>query len=347
MSRKKARVTLAEIAAAAGVSVTTVSNVANGRLEMMSPSTRERVETVMRRLNYRPNEGARGLRLAQRRAIGLLMIDESPRFLADPMNTNIVAGLSNYLSVHGYVLLMAGISPGAIDQTPLIRRDQTDALCVIPSGSIAERRQLYQRLADADQPVLVFQDEVPSSLADALSLRQDDRRAGALIAERVIARGARHLALLTPSQRWPAMAERQAGIQAVVEAEVEASGEDIRFDIVVSGSEALADTQTAITRYVDRGTLPDAFLGGNDQMAIAAIMWALDRHLSVPGDVKVTGFNAFDFAEYIRPRLTTVRSPAYEMGKQGAALLLKRLADGGFADREVLLDVTLQPGESD
>ena len=203
MSRKKARVTLAEIAAAAGVSVTTVSNVANGRLEMMSPSTRERVETVMRRLNYRPNEGARGLRLAQRRAIGLLMIDESPRFLADPMNTNIVAGLSNYLSVHGYVLLMAGISPGAIDQTPLIRRDQTDALCVIPSGSIAERRQLYQRLADADQPVLVFQDEVPSSLADALSLRQDDRRAGALIAERVIARGARHLALLTPSQRWP------------------------------------------------------------------------------------------------------------------------------------------------
>lgn len=343
MSRKKARVTLAEIAAEAGVSVTTVSNVANGRLEMMSPATRERVEAVMRRLNYRPNEGARGLRLAQRRAIGLLMIDESPRFLADPMNTNIVAGLSNHLSVHGYVLLMAGIGPGAVDQTPLIRRDQTDALCVIPSGSIAERRQLYQRLADADQPVLVFQDEVPSPLADALSLRQDDRRAGMLVAERVIARGARHLALLTPSQRWPAMAERQAGIQAVVDA----SGADIRFDIVVSGSEGLADTQTAITRYVDRGTLPDAFLGGNDQMAIAAIMWALDRHLSVPGDVRVTGFNAFDFAEYIRPRLTTVRSPAYEMGKQGAALLLRRLAEGSFAEREVLLDVTLQPGESD
>ena len=343
MSRKKARVTLAEIAAAAGVSVTTVSNVANGRLEMMSAATRERVEAVMRRLNYRPNEGARGLRLAQRRAIGLLMIDESPRFLADPMNTNIVAGLSNHLSVHGYVLLMAGISPGAVDQTPLIRRDQTDALCVIPSGSIAERRQLYQRLADADQPVLVFQDEVPPSLADALSLRQDDRRAGMLIAERVIARGARHLALLTPSQRWPAMAERQAGIKAVVDA----SGENIRFDIVVSGSEGLADTRTAITRYVDRGTLPDAFLGGNDQMAIAAIMWALDRHLSVPGDVKVTGFNAFDFAEYIRPRLTTVRSPAYEMGKQGAALLLDRLAEGRFTHRDVLLDVALQPGESD
>ena len=343
MSRKKARVTLAEIAAEAEVSVTTVSNVANGRLEMMSPATRARVEGVMRRLNYRPNEGARGLRLAQRRAIGLLMIDESPRFLADPLNTNIVAGLSNHLSVHGYVLLMAGISPGAIDQAPLIRRDQTDALCVIPSGSLAERRQLYQRLGDAEQPVLVFQDEVPPALTDAMSLRQDDRRGGALIAERVIARGARHIALLVPSQRWPAMAARQAGIRAVVEA----SGEDIRFDIVVSGSESLADTRTAITRYVDRGTLPDAFLGGNDQMAIAAIIWALDRHLSVPGDVKVTGFNAFDFADYIRPRLTTVRSPAYEMGRQGAALILRRLAGEAFEARDVLLDVALQPGDSD
>ena len=343
MTRKKARATLAEIAAAAEVSVTTVSNVANGRLETMSPATRERVEEVMRRLNYRPNEGARSLRLAQRRSIGLVMVDESPRFLADPMNTNIVAGLSNHLSVHGYVLLVAGISPAAIDDTPLIRRDQTDALCVIPSGTVAERRQLYRRLADADQPVLVFQDDVPDTLGDALSIRQDDRRAGEMIAERVIARGARHLALLTPSQRWPAMIERHAGIAAVVKA----YGDDIRFDSVVCGSESFADTQTAITRYVDREKLPQAFLGGNDQMAIAAMMWALDRHLAIPADLRVTGFNGFDFAQYIRPRLTTVSSPAYEMGKHGAALLLRRLAEGAFEERSVMLDVTLRPGESD
>lgn len=343
MTRKKARVTLAEIAAVADVSVTTVSNVANGRLEMMSPVTRERVEGVMRRLNYRPNEGARSLRLAERRAIGLVMVDESPRFLADPMNTNLVAGFSNHLSVHGYVLLMAGISPAAIDQAPLIRRDQTDALCVIPSGSVAERRVLYKRLADADQPILVLQDEAPDILDDALSVRQDDHRAGEIIAERVIERGARRLALLTPSQRWPAMIARQAGIDAVVRK----AGGEVRFDIVVCGSESFADTQTAITRYADREGLPDAFLGGNDQMAIAAIMWALDRHLSVPGDLKVTGFNGFDFAQYIRPRLTTVTSPAYEMGKEGAARLLRRLATGAFEDRDVVLDVRLQPGDSD
>ena len=92
----RSRVTLADIAAAAGVSVTTASNVVNGRLEMMSAATRERVERAMRRLKYRPDDVARSLRLAQKRSIGLMVIDDSPRFLTDAMNTNIIAGFSNY-----------------------------------------------------------------------------------------------------------------------------------------------------------------------------------------------------------------------------------------------------------
>ena len=93
------------------------------------------------------------------------------------------------------------------------------------------------------------------------------------------------------------MAERQAGIEAVVR---EAAG-PVHFEIVVCGSEGMADTQTAIGRYVDRQGLPDIFMGGNDQMAIAVLTWALDRHLSVPKDLRVTGFNGFDFAGYVRP----------------------------------------------
>jgi LacI family transcriptional regulator len=343
MAGSKARATLTKIAAAANVSVTTASNVANGRLELMSAATRERVEAIMRELNYRPNEGARGLRLSQTRTIGLIILDDSPRFLADPMNTNILAGFSNYLSVNGFGLLLAGIRQAAIDDAHLLRRDQTDALCVISSGAAAERRRLYLRLKDTGQPILIFQDEAPGFLPDALSVRQNDRHAGALIATRVIERGARHLVLLTPSQHWPALAERQEGVDAVVKA----SGADIRFEIVVCGSEGIADTQLAIGRYVDREGLPDVFMGGNDQMAIAALTWALDRHLSIPADLKVTGFNGFDFSQYVRPRLTTVASPAYEMGKRGAAALLRRLQKGGFEQPRLLLDVVLQPGESD
>jgi LacI family transcriptional regulator len=339
----KRRTTLAAIAAAANVSVTTASNVANGRLTLMSAATRDRVETIMRELNYRPHEGARGLRLSQRRSIGIIIVDDSPRFLADPMNSNILAGFSNYLSVNGYALLLCGIGHAAIDDAHLLRRDQTDALCVIPSGSLAERRRLYLRLKETEQPILVLQDSLPAFLPDAMSIRQDDRRAGELVAMRVIERGARKVVLLVPAQHWPAVHERRLGIEAVMTR----SGPDIVFEAVGCASESLADTQTAITRYVDRSGLPDVFMGANDQMGIAALTWALERHLSVPADIRVTGFNDFEFTHYVRPMLTTVSSPAYDMGKQGAAALLKRLASGHFDHREVLLGVALRPGDSD
>jgi LacI family transcriptional regulator len=341
--RLKARVTLADIATAAGVSVTTASNVVNGRLELMSGETRERVERAMRNLKYRPDEGARSLRLAQKRTIGLIVVDDSPHFLTDAMNTNIIAGFSNYLNVNGFGLLITGVRLSALEDAHLIRRDQTDALCVIPSGGGAERRRLYLRLKETGQPILVFQDKAPGFMPDSASVRQDDHKAGALVAERVISRGARRLLLLTPSQQWPAMIERQEGVLAVVRS----AATDVRCDIVTCGSESVSDTQQAIARFVDREGLPDVFLGGNDQMAIAALTWALDRHLIVPSDVRVTGFNGFEFSQYVRPRLTTVLSPAYEMGKRGAALLLKRLTQRAFDQDEVLFDVALQLGESD
>jgi LacI family transcriptional regulator len=339
---RDSRVTLRDIANVAGVSMTTVSNVVNGRVELMSRVTRERVETAIRDLNYRPNAGARNLRLSQRGAIGLIIVDESPRFLADPMTSNIAAGISNLLSVNGYGLLVTGIRRAALGEIHLLRRDQTDGLCIMPSGSSSERRKLYRELESAGQPVVVFQDSTPASLPDSLSVRQDDRKGGELLARRLIDRGARRLALLVPAQTWPAMVERKDGLMSVVEQHPGTS-----LDTVICGSEDIAETQVAIGRYVERNGLPDAFLGGNDQMGIAALTWAQDRNLLVPTHVRVTGFNGFAFADYVRPRLTSVSSPAYEMGKQGAERLLARLAEGRFTQPELLFDVAIAAGDSD
>lgn len=340
MTRKR-RATLVEIARAAKVSATTVSNVVNGKHDMMSDATRRRVEAVIRHFNYRPHEGARTLRLDRRRTIGLIIVDDSPRFLADPMNGNIVAGLSNYLSANGYGLLVMGIREAGVYDAHLVRRDQTDALCVIASGPISERRALYETLRDTGQPLVIFQDEAPDLVEDAFSIRQNDRDAGMCLASRLVERGERRLALLVPSRHWPAIAHRQQGIREVVEA---TSG--ARLDVVICGSEAQEDTKLAVARYVEREGLPDVIMGGNDQMAIAAMTWIQDRNLGVPGAVRITGFNGFEFAGYVRPTLTTMSSAAYEMGSEGGALLLRRLADGRFDRRELVFDVSLQAGAS-
>lgn len=341
---KKSRTTLAEIARAAGVSTTTVSNVVNGRLHLMSDETRRRIEKIIQRENYRPNEEARNLRLARRRTIGLIVVSDSPTFLADPMITNIVAGMSNHLGVNGYGLLITGIPHAAVESAQMIRRDQTDALCLFPSGPPSELGRLFSLLRPLNQPIVVFQDRVPVDLPDAVAVRQNDRRAGQLVAERLYARGARSIAFLTPAQRWSAMAERESGAREVADAK------GIDFESVITGSEGSADTRTAMERHADRSGLPDAVIGGNDQMAIAAMNWALDHNLRIPQDLRIAGFNGFDFATLARPELTTIASPAYDMGRCGAELLLRRLGrlkGACFEKRDVVFDVELRPGFSD
>lgn len=340
MINRKTRTTLVEIAKAANVSITTVSNVVNGRLHLMSDDTRRRVEAIVQQHNYRPNEEARNLRLAQRRAIGLIVVDDSPTFLADPMITNIVAGMSNYLGVNGYSLLITGMTHAAVDSAQMLRRDQTDAICIIPSGPSAERKRLFSLMQQLGQPVIVFQDDVPDQLPDAMAIRQDDEKGGSLIGGLLAAEGARRIAFLSTAQSWPALEYRQAGARRAAE---EAGSQ---FEVITAASESISDTQQALDRHAARSRMPEAIIGGNDQMAIAAINWALDRSQRVPLDIRVAGFNGFEVFSYARPSLTTVVSPAYDMGRRGAEALLDRLSGAAFPSRQEIFDVTIRRGGS-
>ena len=87
------RATVRDVAAAAGVSPMTVSNLINERSGTMRAETRQRIETEIKRLGYRPHATARSLRLAKQLSIGMIIIDEQPHYLADPFTTHIVAGL--------------------------------------------------------------------------------------------------------------------------------------------------------------------------------------------------------------------------------------------------------------
>ena len=134
------RITLREVAAAAGVSAMTVSNVLLGRLGRVSADTRARIEREINRLGYRPHSAARGLRTAEWRSIGMLVADDAPTFLAGGFMTNLVAGLSNYLSARDYALLLQGVSVNAFSDALLIKDIRTDGICSFLSGTDSFRR---------------------------------------------------------------------------------------------------------------------------------------------------------------------------------------------------------------
>jgi LacI family transcriptional regulator len=334
-------VTVRDVARAAGVSPMTVSNVINRRFRV-SAMTRQRVEEAIRELNYRPHTSARGLRLSQCLSVGMLIIDESPTYLADPFITQVVAGLSNTLNQNGYVLALEGLRSGRIEHGQLTTSLRTDALCLLLSGSPETRRLIMDRLCALSQPLIIFQEHLRVAYKDCFVIRQDDRGGAALLITSLLAKGARRFLMLVPTLSWPAIEERIAGAKsALQQAQQQAS-----LEVIHCGPAEFTHTQNALAAYLTRHDVPDAILAGNDQMGIAAVKLLKARGHAVPGDVRVTGFNAFDFWQYSDPILTSIRSQAYLMGTRGGEAAIARLKYGRFSDRQFVLSVELQPGES-
>jgi LacI family transcriptional regulator len=333
--------TLHDVAAAAGVSAMTVSNFINSREGAMSPQTRARIEREIIRLGYRPHGMARSLRLSKRLSIGMIIIDDAPNYLADPFITYVVAGLSNQLNRDGYGLLLQGMTSRAFATSPVLRDIRTDGICVMLSGPDPARQRSIEALLGLRQPIVLIQDTLRFGGVDLCSIRQADRLGGKLLGREVAAAGARRAAMLVPGLHWPAIAERVKGVREGLRA---AGGAPLR--IIRCGDGEFRDTQMALASDIEENGLPDAVLAGNDQMGIAALKLVTARGLKVPRDVIVTGYNAFEFWQYTEPVLTTVRSPAYEIGARAGEAILGRLGGDHFDRDEIVLPVELQRGAS-
>jgi LacI family transcriptional regulator len=207
-------------------------------------------------------------------------------------------------------------------------------------GTKADRRRVLEGVATLGVPVVLFQ-EARSTLGDCCRVCQDDNAGGVIIGQHLINVGARRLLMLVPGQSWFSMSERRRGIRSVVQSQPKATLQEIDC-----GDESVPQTRAALAAWLDREDLPDAVVGGNDRMASAALLEFRKRRVKVPGQVMVTGFNGFPPRDIVEPLLTSVQSPAYEMGERGADAMLNRLISGRFKSTEILLPVSFLPGDS-
>lgn len=328
------RVTMQDVARAASVSLMTVSNVINGKAGQMTEETRRRVEEAIRNLRYRPHMRGRRLRMERNLSVGMIIVDERGSFLADPFITQLITGLNDHFFACGYGLYLQGVKPDRINDSILVRNVETDGICTLVSGPPEVRQAIYRRLIELGQPLVVFQEPMRFRGEDVCVIRQDDAGGARLIAEHVLAKGARRLVVLRPALDWAAVDERLRGMREAIAATPGAT-----YRIVLGDSLDFKVTETAIAADIDRNGLPDAILAANDQLAIAAMKMLSALGASVPGQVRVTGFNGFELWQYTEPPLTTVHSAAYEMGRLAGKTLLHRLEHGRFTSKNAVLDV--------
>jgi DNA-binding LacI/PurR family transcriptional regulator len=334
------RATIKDVAKAAGVSAMTVSNVLNGRQQFVGAATKKRVEREIERLGYRRQANARNLRVAEQRSIGMVIVDEQPAFLADFFTTQVVAGLANVLNGADYTLTVQGMPGAALARSMIMRNFEVGGFCAMIAGTAEARRDAVRQLLELDQPVVLFQENLDFPDADLCIVRQDDRGAGRLVGDHLLARRTRDFLAVVPAESWPAIEERLAGIRE----SIIANGGEARLTVIEAASESFADVQDAVAHHLKSHELPGAIVGGNDHIATAAMLYLFDHQIRVPDDVRVVGFNGFEMHRFARPRLTTVVSPAYALGEQAGRAMLKRLETGAFERREYVLPVHFDPG---
>jgi DNA-binding LacI/PurR family transcriptional regulator len=330
---------LKDVAERAKVSVMTVSNVINGRHERVGEETRIRILDAIEALGYRPQRRGRSLRLQREFAIALTIIHPDRRFLDDPYITQVAAGMSNALAQLGYALVINGAQELSSLEATIVRSASVDAMAVFASGPASTRAKAYRSLARLHHPLIILQDAAPRDVADACSILQDDATGARDLARLLVAKGARSVLFVVPRHAWPAIERRRKGVEAGV-------GRTAPLELLVCDEADFEAVKATIARRLDEGGCPDAIMGANDQIAIAALQALGARGLRVPSDVMVTGFNAFAFRNFSSPLLVSVSSPAYALGDTAARELMLRLDQGRFNRPRILLPVDVVPGES-
>ena len=330
------RPSLQDVAKLAGVSAAAVSYVVNGRTNEVGPKTLQKIKEAIKTLKYQPQRRGLSLRFNREFAIGLIIVDPNPNFLSDPFTTEIATGLSNALVSPGYGLTVTGCA-SVQDLAKLLKRPiGVDAFVVHASGDVAAREHIYGLLSDINLPVVVIQDDQPLSTADSFSIRQDDFNGATMLAQHLLKNGAKRYLFVAPACNWPAIERREAGIRSVL-------SPDCDFLKVLCDEHDFVATAAAVDHALDHYP-PDAIMGANDQIAIAALSILQRRGFHVPHDIQVTGYNDFAFRNYVTPLLTTIKSRASDIGRDCATAILARLEVGAFATKTAVLSVALDLG---
>jgi LacI family transcriptional regulator len=189
------RVSVKDVAAAAGVSLGTVSNVLN-RPEKVLPATRDHVLAVIDELGFVRNDAARQLRAGTNRAVGMLVLD-----VRNPFFTDVAQGVELRLGEHARPLILGNSGQDAARESTyldLFEEQQVSGLLITPVGQVLPR---LRRLRDRGTAVVVVDRRVGSREFSSISV--DDKRGGRLAAEHLVATGRRRIAFVGGPQESP------------------------------------------------------------------------------------------------------------------------------------------------
>jgi DNA-binding LacI/PurR family transcriptional regulator len=323
------RMRAADVAAAAGVSQTTVSLVLNGRSGHVSEATRDKVLAAAAALGYHVNTPARQLASGMTSTIGLVVRQTPEQIAGDAFLAATLHGLAAVARDAGYRVVVEPLPPGEGTYEALLRGQHVDGLVI--SGPRADDEELSRLVADGFP--IVIHGSRPD--LDAISVDVDNEAGARTAVNHLLSLGHRRVACVVFELSYVAAQERLAGYRSAMRA----AGVEPDPRLIVETGYRAGDTRMAVAELLSREDFTAVFAAAD--MTAAGVLGALRAaRRRVPEDVSLVGFDDIPLAQHLDPPLTTIRVPAVQVGQAVGRALLDRLA-GRDGPRRTLLPVEL------
>lgn len=324
-------ITIYDVAREAGVSMATVSRVVNGNPNV-KPSTRKKVLEAIERLGYRPNAVARGLASKKTTTVGVVIPDISSIFFAE-----LARGIEDIANMYKYNIILCNSDQNKEREIHLINtllEKQVDGIVFMGGQITADHVEQFKR-----SPVPIVLSATVDPLLEFPSVNIDYEQAAYDAVKYLIDNGNKNIGLLAGSLEDPINGyQKYSGYRKALED----AGMSLKEEYIIVGDYTYQSGLEAMKQYLSLDVKPTAIFAGSDEMALGLIHGAQDHGLKVPEDLEVIGFDNTRLVDMVRPTLTSVVQPMYDIGAVSMRLLTKIMNKEEVDDAVVLLPHRLE-----
>lgn len=319
-------VTIYDVAREANVSMATVSRVVNNNPNV-KPQTRKKVFDAIEKLGYRPNAVARGLASKKTTTVGVVIPDISNAIFAE-----VARGIEDIANMYHYNIILCNADKKKEKEIRVINtllEKQVDGLLFMGGAVTDEHIQAFKT---STVPIVLCATTDEREMYPSVDI---DHEAAARDAVRALIRqGHRRIAMISGSLQDPS--NGYARFQGYKTALQEA-GLSVDEDLVRIGNYRYESGVETARYFLEQNPRPTAIFAANDEMAIGAIHAIQDAGFRVPEDISVISVDNIRMASMVRPQLTTVAQPMYDIGAVAMRLLTKLMNKESVQNERVIL----------
>jgi DNA-binding LacI/PurR family transcriptional regulator len=314
---RRAKLTMDDVARAAGVSKQTVSAVINNK-SGISEKTRVRVRQIVARLDYQPNLLAGSLRGQSSLTVGVVIPS-----ITNPFYPEFVRGIEDEAQIHGYSLFLCNSDENPekeVSYLQLLRRHRIAGLIAVTIKVHPAWTEALKKLARQGVPVVLALGSYRPTV-NVVQIGVDDVAGFMKATSYLLDLGHDRIGMIMPPADPNGESPRVTGFLKAHALR----GRKVEPELLVSGGWHVREGQSGAALLMKLPVPPTAIVAPNDMAAIGAITKLKELHHRVPEDVAVVGYDNIAIAEWYDPAITTVDQPHYQMGQRAMQALLKRL----------------------